>query len=222
MYLDPRSEIAGLPALEVRRLLQRVDTSDWTLGYAQEILEVSSEVSKQLIDELLAHGYIRRATDHQRSEEPWYERTLDGARLALASAAKPLTRRTAERKVVEFLERVREVNKGGRFLYSVRRVVAFGSYLTDAQRLNDVDLAVELEHVEPDREKAHDMDRERIREAYAAGRRFSNIVNELFWPYNEVLFFLKARSRAISLHTTDDEVLKRTETRMIYDSNTDS
>ena len=57
----------------------------------------------------------------------------------------------------------------------------------------------------------------RVREAIRNGRRFSNISQEVTWPYTEVLLALKARSRAISLHTTNDEILKSAECRVVFE-----
>ena len=44
-----------------------------------------------------------------------------------ASAAKPVTRATAERTLAQFLERVAEVNRNPYYLARVARVVLFGS-----------------------------------------------------------------------------------------------
>lgn len=79
-----------------------------------------------------------------RSAGPWYELTDEGTRFAQASAAAPLRRATAERKLREFIARVEQVNQSDEYAYRVTRVVLFGSCLTDAERVNDIDLAVEL------------------------------------------------------------------------------
>jgi len=82
--------------------------------------------------------------------------------------------------------------------YSVESVVVFGSYLTDRTKLNDLDIGVEL--TRRGKEKATDekLQKERIARAFACGRRFGNLVEELFWPRTEVLLILKNRSRVIS------------------------
>jgi len=54
-----------------------------------------------------------------------------------------VTRKTADRALHEFLDRVRTLNANKDALYQVPEVVIFGSYLTDAERLGDVDLAIE-------------------------------------------------------------------------------
>jgi len=81
----------------------------------------------------------------------WYELTLNGSTFALASGARPIARATAEKRVSEFLQRVKRVNTDDYYLYAVEKVIAFGSYLSDADRLNDIDLAVELRPKHGDR-----------------------------------------------------------------------
>jgi predicted nucleotidyltransferase len=102
----------------------------------------------------------------------------------LASAARPLTRRNAK-KLQEFLARVREVNSTDYYLYKVRRALVFGSYLSDRDRINDIDIAVELVHRITDPEQRGAADRARIDEAYRAGRRFPHHLAALMWPYQE-------------------------------------
>lgn len=61
-----------------------------------------------------------------------------------ATAAKPITRRTADYTLSQLLERVNQVNRDERFLAKVTKVVALGSYLrADVDRLSDLDIAVE-------------------------------------------------------------------------------
>jgi len=55
-------------------------------------------------------------------------------------------------------------------LYRVRTVILFGSFLTDAQCVVDLDLAVGLESKEPDRTKAVDMDLARGNDAARRGK----------------------------------------------------
>ena len=47
--------------------------------------------------------------------------------------------------------------------------------------------------------------------------KFSNFVEQLFWPQTEVLKYLKSHSRSISIHTTDDQILKQVDFKVIYE-----
>ena len=55
--------------------------------------------------------------------------TQAGRRFSVASAAKPVTRATAEKALAEFLDRVEQVNRDSYFLGKAVRVVLFGSML---------------------------------------------------------------------------------------------
>ena len=213
MYVDPKETIKGVPAIKVRDFLRNVQDSYWTTERAAVNLQLSHRRGHELISELLHRGYI----EPQRiNRSKYYKRTLAGSTFSLASAARPLTRKAADQTLVKFIDRVHAVNATDYFLYRVQRVVVFGSYLTDKKRINDIDIGVELVPREIDKDKHWDMVQARIGEACKRGRRFSNIVDEMFWPYMEVLLFLKSRSRAISLHT-DDPILKHVESRVIFE-----
>jgi predicted nucleotidyltransferase len=130
----------------------------------------------------------------------WWEITPAGQRLSSATAAKPITRATAEKALHDFLARVELVNRDARFLGRVNRVVLLGSLLrTDADRLSDVDLAVEVLPKIADREQLAVKNRRRVEALLSAGHVFRRILDIHFYWYREVFRFLKSRSRVISL-----------------------
>lgn len=214
MYLDPKSKIAGKPALEVRDFLKRMDEYLWSTATVREAFHVPDEEARAFISQLAKLGLVE---PDPRIEGRW-STAPKGRTLALASAARPLRRTTAERRLREFLDRVEEVNREKRFLLKVTRVVVFGSYLSAKERINDIDVAVRLEPKEPDRERHHQLWQEHAEEAAMGGRVFQSFVDALAWPEKEVLLHLKSRSRAISLHTFDDPVLEETETKVVYEA----
>ncbi len=176
-------------------------------------LSISVPDACAVIGELHRLGYI----DTAPGKTGWWETTLKGSSLALASAARPVRRAVAEQKLEEFLGRVHEVNGNPYFLYRVRRVLLFGSLLTGSERVNDVDLALDLVPKEEDAEKRMALEEERVAAAREAGRQFANYVAELFWPLSEVMLFLKARSRTLSLHTTGDRILESTPYQVLFE-----
>jgi len=219
MHIDPKSQIAEVPAMRVRDFLHRIRESYWSGECVASRLKLSDDRAGALVAELLRLGYIEM-TDV--TGELRYHVTLAGAAFSMASAARPLTRQTAERNLAEFLDWVRAVNASKPFAFRIRRVLVFGSYLTDQERINDVDVAIELVPRDDDPEKHQAANQSRIRAAYAAGRRFPNVLNERLWPAQEVYLFLRSRSRVISLHPIWDAVLEQTESRVIYQGETDA
>src|SRR5439155_20983267 len=103
------------------------------------------------------------------------------------------------------------------YLYRVKKVVVFGSYLTAAARINDIDVAIELAHRWQDPAKHSTLRDARIHEAMRKGRRFGNISEEVSWPETEVLLELKARSRAISLHPMEDGILQGADSKIVFE-----
>jgi len=215
MYIDPQIKIAGIPSLRLRSFFRRNAAEHWNTRFLAERLGLSPHAATRAARELVRLGYVQRSTT-RLGGSTCYHLTLAGGSVALASAARPLTRSTAERRVREFLDRVRTINASDYYLFYVRKVIVFGSYLAGSGRINDVDLAVELVRRDADpvkRRRRHDA---RVRAARLSGRRFRNIVEEVDWPRAEVLRALKARSRAISLHTTDDGILDLVQTRTLF------
>jgi predicted nucleotidyltransferase len=207
--------IAGQPTIKVRDFLHYVaHVNLWTVDTAATRLGISVDDAKEVISQLAALGYVESKQGHDG--RPYWSTTLKGNSLGLATAAKPVSRETAQRVVNEFLERVRRVNADEYYLYKVKKVLVFGSFLSDAPQLNDVDMAVQLEPKETDREKHWQLCSERTRAAEQKGRHFSNCTEDLFWAQTEVTLFLKARSRTISLHQ-DDPIVKQVETRVLFE-----
>ena len=214
MHIDPKSEIVGHPALLIRDLLRKIGDSSVQPEYIAYHLGVGGAEASETITALEAQGYLE--VDASLAHRgPHYKTTLLGSSLSLASAAKLLTRKTATRKLREFRERVREVNANPYYLYKVKKVVLFGSYLTVRERINDIDVAIEVgpKHGSAEQEERNGW---RRREARDQGKRFSNFTDEMFWPEIEVMKFLKSRSRAISLHRTSDGVLAQADREIIY------
>jgi predicted nucleotidyltransferase len=205
MQIKSTDTIAGVSILAIRKLMRKGRDSSWNILFIKETLNISKVKAKILIDELLSQQYIE--ADGEDEGLQYWKTTLLGNQLALASAAKPIKRETADKKVNEFLNRAHEVNSNDNYLYYVNRACLFGSYLSSNEKLGDLDILVELLPKHSDRDKQQKLERLKIKQAIEYGKNFSYFVQELFWPYEEVLRFLKNRSRSISLHSKLDEGL---------------
>lgn len=210
MQINPKDTLAGYPILEIRKLLKHTYSIGFNAAFVSSVLKISEHASTNLIKELVANGFIE---EYQSS----WQNTLNGNALAKATAAKPIKRETAERKLTEFLERVKRVNTDEHFLYRVTKVVLFGSYLSEKKNLGDIDLAIGYAAKELNKDKFRKICNERIEEAKQNGRYFSTDIDELFWPTQEVKLFLKARSRSISLGDIEDGILLDCENKVIYE-----
>ena len=195
MGVDPKGTIAGKPALLVRNCLRvlRAQVS-WELPVLEAAASLEPGTGRSLVRALSAAGLVKSVG------RGWWEITQEGQRLSSATAAKLVTRATAEKALREFLTRVKQVNRDSRFLGRVNRVVLFGSMLReDVDRVSDVDLAVEVLPKMADGEQLAAKNRRRVEALLSAGHAFRNILDMHFYWYREVFRFLKSRSRVVSL-----------------------
>jgi hypothetical protein len=137
MRINSKDQIGGQPILKVRKLLRVRDA--WTVGFAAWFLHMSKPRAKRFMQALEKDGYVQ--PDQLRNGDPCWSITQKGSTLACATAARPLLRRTAEKQLAEFLKRVEEVRDNPWFLYKVAKAYVFGSYLSDADTLGDIDIA---------------------------------------------------------------------------------
>src|SRR5437016_7406985 len=195
MRIDPKGMVAGWPALLVRRTLRQLRTRlQWGLGELESAASAEAGEGRALIRALLAEGLIEAA-----GRDAW-KVTQAGQTLSSATAAKRVTRATAQEALQQFLGRVEQVNNDPYFLGKVTRVVLFGSMLKpEVERLSDVDLAVEVASKEADFDRARAKNYERVEKLATRGHRFRNFVEQEGCWYWEVFGFLKGQSLVIAL-----------------------
>jgi len=199
VLIDSKTVIAGHRAVEIRSLLRLAGSNGLLyLSSAKKVLGFSGAKARALFDALSKEGLLKPQDDH------WIL-TSDGMWLRVASAAAALHRTTADRLLKELVGRITKVNTDPYFLGYVEKAVVFGSYLSDASRLGDVDVALHIVRKEPDFEKHVKANAKRAAEEFAKGRQFQNMVVEASWWYYEVVLFLRNRKRGLSLHDLEHE-----------------
>jgi len=186
--------------MRVRDFLRRYRLGDFLAPAAEEALELSPEEALSFLDDLAHLGIVSSKMAGLDGEQRWFHVTDQGQSFANASAAKPISRKTANRVLREFMERVEQANSSTEYVYKVESVVLFGSMLSDEERLGDVDLAIELRPRDSEDEQFQAKCKERRRIAETRGRRFGSIFEWAIWPTTEIFLFLKSRSRSLSLH----------------------
>lgn len=110
----------------------------------------------------------------------------------------------AENRLQEFMARVEQINLNNEYAFKVGRVALFGSLLSNASEVNDIDLAIQLEGRHSDRQSVRNHMLERANVAQANGRVFRSVVQQLLWSRHEIYLFLRARSRIFSFHQMDE------------------
>src|SRR6266478_7460591 len=201
-------EIAGLPAVQVRNMLRRADHR-FTRTLVEDHFEVSASRANKIIQALSTDGYIESAAGY-------YELTIKGEKLTQASAMGKIPRERAERIVAGLAKRVDEVNGNPDYVYGVSAAVVFGSYVRRESFLGDVDVAVQLGR-KADGQEHKRREQARIALAHENGRRFQNFVVQLFWPEEEVLLYLKARTLGLNLHSFDEFICMKKDKTFAYE-----
>jgi predicted nucleotidyltransferase len=195
--IDPKAVIGGYPALMIRKLVRKLNNIQyWKAETVQVILRNERSEAEAIVKTLVEAGLA--VTAPIRVMDGWA--TTQFARsFGSATAAKPITRKTADHALSQLLERVNQVNTEERFLAKVTKLVVLGSYLrADVDRLSDLDIAVELQPKEANWDRLRELTLNRVEQLEIAGRRF-NWIEIQYWWHLEAFRFLKSRSRAISL-----------------------
>jgi predicted nucleotidyltransferase len=195
MRVDSKETVAGYPALVVREMLRKLRGIDaWNTVTLEAAGGLPPGSGRELVKVLAAERLICKV-----QKETWTI-SQGGMTFTAATAAKRLTRATAERALAAFMERVARVNGEAYFLGRVTRVVLFGSMLNpNTDRPSDVDLAVEIVPKTESWDRHVEDNNRRVQELAARGHRFRNSVEYAACWYLEVFRFLKSGSRAISL-----------------------
>ena len=219
MQIDPKSSGGGYPTLLVRKLVRRLNNLlSWDWKTVQRILLVEPSEARAVVKAMEDAGFAE--SNRGRGPKTWTTTQLAQS-FGSATVARPITRRTAEAALALFLARVDRVNSDDYFLAKVTRVVLFGSYLrAEANRLGDVDVAVELRPKEVDRGRLRELNARRVTETESKenGHRFNRMLDRESWWQMETFRFLKSRSRSISLvdYSTEKAFVDRVPHKVIF------
>jgi hypothetical protein len=209
MQLRKSDEIAGLPAKTLRDFFRRM--SGWEsvgLSRAAEYLRMSERRTLNVLEKLQELGYVTK----ESKSDGWALTTL--AMRVRNAGFRSYTRTAAERALNDFLDRVNQVNeRTSGHLYWIEAVYGFGSFFfTDAYRVGDVDLIMVLRL----REDQKEYERRREKLIALTDRRFRNIIDELLYPKNLLLRFIKGRSAIIALHNHSQLKLPGLKKKVVY------
>ena len=215
MRIDSSDRISNIPILTIRKFLRRISGFIIDIEFIKKFLNTAdNNDANNFLSVLIEHNFIEFV--RERDGNKYYELTGYGNRFAKSTARKPILRKTAERLIKEFVERSHKVREDPYFLYKVKRAIVFGSYLTNKDKINDIDIAIELIPKDNDSDKHIKLIKKRIDEAQNKGRKFNSYHDALFWPIAEVHSFLRGRSPSISLEYIEPKGLENIDHKEIY------
>src|SRR5262245_21216879 len=117
MQVDSNATVAGYPVLVVRQALRKLRQTDtWSAGMLEAAAGLPTGAGPELAKALVAEGLIRKL------EKDAWTMCQAGMTFTAATAARRLTRATADRALATFMERVARVNSDPYFLGKVTRV----------------------------------------------------------------------------------------------------
>jgi predicted nucleotidyltransferase len=158
--------------------------------------------AKAIFASLLADGWIEPNLDPDEVfDDGQYVVSDKGRQLSVKNLVPRINREKADKIVGDMIKRIQEINCDPSLLDYVTKVVAFGSYITDAEDLGDIDLYVVVTR-RIDDYKEHTKARKTFNES--SGKRFSNYLEQLFYHQYVVKQRIKSRSPYISLHDESD------------------
>lgn len=185
--------------MNARKLVSSIpfETNGFSIRCFANRFKISQEIAKIRIEAFESEGYFEKFRDDGNKTR--WQLTMKAATLAQASAAKKVKRATADKHYQAFLQRVHEINFNDSYLYQVTKVALFGSYLTEANLVSDIDLFIWVS-CKPKFDTDFTIIREqRTKEMLSEGRRFKNLSEEMHWPELDVRKYLKNGSRVISI-----------------------
>lgn len=205
--------ICGVPAFDLRAAFKRLNGTLLVDDLAH-LLKIADEEAEVVLSALVAEGYVEK--DRLLGGEQLFRLTFKGGALALATALKPISRQRADELVDGLIKRAAAINNDPDEIYKVGRLLAFGSYVSQATELGDVDIAFELLRKDDERLPMPEAEIAYTKRAETEGRRFSSLIEMVAWPQESVLRTLKNRHPHISLHPIHDGVFSTAETMELF------
>jgi predicted nucleotidyltransferase len=197
MQVNSKQTLAGVSVLDLRRFFRQLvahHQNSFNKKWLLKELQLTHSQTDGVLEELATQGYLSLAPSQHQAPE--YRMTDLAHELVRSSAAKRISRTTAQDALEGLMLRAENLNANSKYLYSVCSVVVFGSYLSSNERLGDLDVAIELSPRIADPDERTDA---YLQYAQDSGRHFSNFTEVLYWAEAEIYLVLKARRRTLSI-----------------------
>ena len=196
MRISSEDIIGGYPIKSIRDFLRK--RGEWSISaeLLSDYFKINQRDAGKLFRCLLKEGFLEVDCESTNGSRVIAAISDKGLRLRSARLLKPFSREQGEKLLSEFLERVREVNSSDDFLEEITKVSVFGSYLTDAPDLGDLDLCVETKI----KDKFIDNFSELNFQQYRVSSMTLSRMYIPFFSYEKMMRFIKNRSPRYSFH----------------------
>jgi hypothetical protein len=208
MKVDKDETIGGKPFKHARDLLRKANR-DVAAEFSAKFFD-----PPEVLEEMLKRGWIARSRQ-SGLDGRWYELTELGNSIANARLLKRINRAKANKLVADLLDRVDTINEDGAFVFRIAEVRAFGSYITGANDVGDIDLALRLER----RTSEGDFVEALLKYAEESGRVFNSYFDMLTFAGTDIRRRVRAKSPYISLHELGELNELKTPSKLLYPRN---
>lgn len=212
MKVDKHITIGNIPIKRIRDFFIRYRTpAKFSLMTVEQYFKISNNSARDLCKELISQEFI------EDDKSGKYIVTKKGNALAQTKFVKRMNKEKADLIFQKFIDRVEEVNSNNTFLYYVKQLFLFGSYLDrSSDDFGDLDIAFVLERKIKDSNDFMAAQQKLVQDACENGKVFSSIVEEVCYAETIVLKHLKSRSPYISLHRLSDVIELGAPYKQIY------
>jgi predicted transcriptional regulator len=223
MNINPKDLMFGQPILKIREVIRNSmcgksfgDSKTEIIKKVAIILNISNTATKKVIEQLIAEEYLVLNKKKWRNEYYYVlDETLKGRRFGISKAIPAISRQKATQLLNDLIKRAEDINSNKELAYFVEQIKVFGSYLTDKEKLGDLDVGVKISGRKCDDVMA--LRQKRVSLAIANGKYFDSYMDQVYYPLLEVELMLKNKQRSLSLHDLLlDQVFNDTETRLVY------
>lgn len=194
MLLRRNETINGVEPKLARSIAQACSDGWQTLGQIARQVGCDKDQISSALPSLEEGGFV------MEREGLWTDTATGMNELTQARFGKSMTRNEADALLERTISRAREYNATEGYPYFIEELRVFGSYLTRAEELGDLDVWIVI-----DERPGFKVDRNWRSSYYGidGSARPRNIIDHLYLGKTELARFLKQRSRKLSLHDQD-------------------
>ena len=216
MRIKRNEKIFGIPVVQIRDFFEKNRDFGFTKIELERYFALSKKSTNSLIKELIQNDFIEKMVENIHHND--YQLTNKGQTLCAARSIPPMNKKKADKIFNEFMRRVEEINDNDYYLCKVEKILLFGSYLNSENiDYGDIDIAFELKRKIDNYDEFEKARKKRIRELRQNGKRFSDFMDEIFYPEKEVILKLKNKCQYISLHQIEiDGKLETAKYKQVY------
>jgi hypothetical protein len=205
-------QIAGFEAVTLRGWLKEL-RAPRTCGSFATAISLSRAEASRILDQLRAHSLVeqldeptsyggRWSEEGEADDTPVWAATVDGNAISKARIGKKMPRSKADQVLAELIRRIADYNAADDRFYNIEWAEVFGRYQRGDDLVGDIDVhALAVLRFDGDEHERRRVGALRRPDVVVGGR----TMDQLAWPYAQMLKQVRGRSAVIDLQLDDNE-----------------